>query len=62
MIEARDKGCGILLISADFDEVLEMSDRIIVMFEGRIMGEFSGVNPPIQEISLAMGGKEADSI
>jgi simple sugar transport system ATP-binding protein len=62
MIEARDRGCGILLISADFDEVLEMSDRIIVMFEGKIMGEFDGKNPPIQEISLAMGGKEADSI
>jgi len=62
MIEARDRGCGILLISADFDEILEMSDRIIVMFEGKIMGEFSGNNPPIQEISLAMGGKEADSI
>jgi ABC-type uncharacterized transport system ATPase subunit len=58
MIEARDRGCGILLISADFDEVLEMSDRIVIMFEGRIMGEFSGKNPPIQEISLAMGGKE----
>lgn len=62
MIEARDRGCGILLISADFDEILEMSDRIIVMFEGRIMGEFSGINPPIQEISLAMGGKEAIGI
>lgn len=62
MIEARDRGCGILLISADFDEVLEISDRIAVMFEGRIMGEFSGKNPPIQEISLAMGGKEAISI
>ena len=37
-----------------------MSDRIIVMFEGKIMGEFSGKNPPIQEISMAMGGKEAD--
>lgn len=61
MIAARDSGCGILLISADFDEVLEMSDRIIVMFEGKIMGEFSGTNPPIKEISLAMGGKEADS-
>jgi simple sugar transport system ATP-binding protein len=59
MIEARDRGCGILLISADFDEILEMSDRIAVMFEGKVMGEFSGVNPPIQEISLAMGGKEA---
>ncbi len=62
MIEARDCGCGIVLISADFDEILEMSDRIIVMFEGRIMGEFTGKNPPIQEISLAMGGKEADGI
>ena len=57
MIEARDSGCAVLLISADFDEILEMSDRILVMFEGRIMGEYSGKNPPIEEISLAMAGK-----
>ena len=57
MIEARDKGCGVLLISADFDEVLQLSDRIIVMFEGQIMGEYSGKTPPIHEISLAMAGK-----
>ncbi len=57
MIAARDKGCAVLLISADFDEVLQMSDRIIVMFEGKIMGEYSGKNPPIQAISLAMAGK-----
>lgn len=57
MIAARDKGCGVLLISADFDEVLQMSDRIIVMFEGKVMGEYSGKNPPIQSISLAMAGK-----
>ena len=57
MIDARDRGCGILLISADFDEILEMSDRIIVIFEGRILGEYSGKNPPISEISLAMTGK-----
>ena len=56
MIAARDKGCGVLLISADFDEILEMSDRIVVMFEGRVMGEFSGVNPPIERISVAMAG------
>ncbi|MDC7287796.1 ABC transporter ATP-binding protein [Blautia schinkii] len=58
MIEARDAGCGILLISADFDEILKLSDRIIVMFEGQVMGEYSGKNPPIEEISLAMAGKE----
>ena len=57
MIAARDKGCGVLLISADFDEILEMSDRIVVMFEGQVMGEYSGKNPPIEEISLAMAGK-----
>ena len=54
---ARARGVGILLISADFDEILEMSDRIVVCFEGRIMGEFSGSKPPINEISLAMTGK-----
>ena len=57
MIEARDRGVGILLISADFDEILEMSDRILVLFEGQIMGEYPGANPPIEEISLAMTGK-----
>jgi len=57
MIAARERGVGILLISADFDEILEMSDRILVIFEGQIMGEYSGQNPPIEEISLAMTGK-----
>ena len=57
MIAARERGVGFLLISADFDEILEMSDRILVCFEGQIMGEFSGKNPPIEEISLAMTGK-----
>ena len=57
MIAARARGVGILLISADFDEILEMSDRIVVCFEGQIMGEYPGKNPPVEEISLAMTGK-----
>lgn len=57
MIGSRDKGCGILLISADFDEVIKLSDRIAVMYEGRIVGVYPGKNPPIKEISLAMAGK-----
>ena len=57
MISARDKGCGILLISADFDEILSLSDRIIVLYEGRVMGVYGGEAPPIGEISLAMAGK-----
>ena len=58
MIKARDNGCGILLISADLDEILKVSDRIIVMFEGQIMGVYPGEKPPLKKISLAMAGKE----
>lgn len=57
MIAERDRGCGILLISADFDEILKLSDRIVVLFEGQIMGIYSGNQPPIDEISLSMAGK-----
>ena len=57
MIRAKKEGCGILLISADLDEVLKMSDRIAVIFEGQIMGIYSGKNPPVDKISLAMAGK-----
>jgi len=57
MIEARDSGCGVVLISADIDEVLKLSSRIAVMFEGKIVGVYSGINPNIQEISMAMTGK-----
>ncbi len=58
IIESRDRGAGVLLISADFDEVLKLSDRIAVMFEGEIVGIYSGKNPPIGDISLAMAGKK----
>ncbi len=57
IIAQRDAGCAVLLISADFDEVLKLSDRITVLFEGQVMGTYSGANPPIKEISLAMAGK-----
>jgi len=56
IIEARDNGVGIILISADLDEILKMSDRILVMFEGQIIGEFSGNNPSVEKISMAMTG------
>ena len=59
MIAARNRGSGILMISADFDEVLKMSDRIVVMFEGKIMGTYPGKNASVEQISLAMAGREA---
>lgn len=57
MIRERDAGCAILLISADFDEVLKLSDRIVVLFEGQVMGTYPGKGAPVKEISLAMAGK-----
>lgn len=58
LIKARDAGSAVVVVSADIDEVIKVSDRIIVMFEGRIMGEVSGDNPDMNTISSMMGGKE----
>lgn len=53
--EARARGCGILLISSDLDELFDISDRIVVMLSGRTNGEF---HRPYQlaEIGAAMTG------
>ena len=39
--DSRDKGCGILLISSDLDELFDIADRVVVMFSGRIVAEFT---------------------
>ena len=39
LVELRDRGAAILLVSAELDEVLSLSDRILVMYQGRIVGE-----------------------
>ena len=58
IIEARDSGCAVLLVSTDISEVLQLSDRIIVMYEGQIMltEDFTDFN--MERISMAMSGKE----
>lgn len=43
LIEMRNKGAGILLVSADLDEVMRLSDRILVMFDGKIVAYFSNL-------------------
>ncbi len=56
--EARGRGCGILLISSDLDELFDISDRLLVMLSGRIVGEFQ---PPYRlgEVGAAMTGARA---
>lgn len=54
IIKKRDEGCAILLISADLDELMRVSDRMITIFEGRITGEFVTVSAKASEVGLHM--------
>ena len=56
LIETRNNGKGILLISTELDEILTLSDRILVIFEGQIIKEFTS-NASSEEIGLAMAGQ-----
>jgi ABC-type uncharacterized transport system ATPase subunit len=59
LIRARDQGTAILLISEDLDEILSLSDRILVMYEGQIVGELSSKEADIETLGLMMGGATA---
>jgi simple sugar transport system ATP-binding protein len=56
ILQERERGAGILLISEDLDEVFALSDRIVVIYEGEIMGEVSGENASREQIGLWMSG------
>jgi simple sugar transport system ATP-binding protein len=56
IIEARDRGAGVLLVSSELDEVLALSDRILVMYEGKIVGEYRRGEVSERELGLRMGG------
>ncbi|MEO8570707.1 MAG: ABC transporter ATP-binding protein [Chloroflexota bacterium] len=59
-IEMRDAGAAILLVSAELDEVLEMSDRIAVMYRGKLVATLDGRTASKEEVGLLMatGGRE----
>ncbi|MGR3782138.1 MAG: ABC transporter ATP-binding protein [Albimonas sp.] len=59
LIELRDAGKAILLVSVELDEIRALSDRILVMFDGRVMGELSG-DAGEREIGLLMSGVEQE--
>ena len=59
LIEERDEGKAILLVSFELDEVLSLSDRILVMYEGGIVGEYPpDVTPEELGIAMTGGGRE----
>lgn len=56
LVEYRDQGKAVLLISLELDEVMDVSDRILVIYEGEIMGELDPHATDYQEIGLYMAG------
>ena len=55
LVEARDRGEAVLLVSLELDEVLSLADRILVMYEGRIVAEY-GPDVSEEELGIAMTG------
>jgi simple sugar transport system ATP-binding protein len=55
-MQARNNGAAVLLVSEDLDELLELSDRIAVMFEGRLTYEAPIAEVDLDEIGLKMAG------
>ena len=56
LVAQRDAGKAVLLISLELDEVMNVSDRILVMYEGEIVGEFDPRNITVGELGLYMAG------
>jgi simple sugar transport system ATP-binding protein len=60
IVEARDAGVGVLIVSTELDEILTLSDRILVMYRGRIVREFPA-KAEIAAIGLAMAGADENA-
>lgn len=56
LVAERDKGRAVLLVSLELDEVMSLSDRILVMYEGEIVGELDPKETTVQELGLYMAG------
>jgi simple sugar transport system ATP-binding protein len=62
LLEERDKGAAVLLISYELDEILSLSDRIAVMYEGEIMGIVKPEEVTIEEIGMMMAGSKLSEV
>lgn len=61
LVKERDNGKGVLLVSLDLDEILALSDRILVIYEGKFVGQFDPKHTTHEELGLYMaGGKHKD--
>lgn len=60
LIEERDKGKAVLLVSFELDEIMDVSDRIAVMFDGKIVANVKPETTNEQELGLLMAGSQAE--
>src|SRR5438874_3655982 len=56
LVALRDEGCAILLVSAELEEVTSLADRLLVIYDGRIVGEVDPKDATNEEIGLMMTG------
>ncbi len=61
LVADRDAGKAILLVSLELDEVMNVSDRILVMYEGEIVGELDPKKTTVEELGLYMAGAKRDA-
>jgi len=62
LLEQRSRGAGILLISEDLEEILQLSDRVLVLYEGQIMGVVNPAEVSLEEIGLMMAGTHRQEV
>jgi len=62
LIEERDKGAGILLVSVELDEAMALSDRILVLYRGKIQGELKTATATEEEVGILMAGGTLDDL
>ena len=61
IVNQRDKGKAVLLVSLELDEVMTVSDRILVMYEGEIVGELDPKKTTVEELGLYMAGAKKEA-
>jgi simple sugar transport system ATP-binding protein len=61
LVKTRDDGKGVLLVSLELDEVMNVSDRILVMYEGEIVGELDPKKTTVEELGLYMSGAKRNT-
>jgi simple sugar transport system ATP-binding protein len=62
LVKMRDNGVGILLVSAELDEIMSLSDRIVVMYEGEIVATLDAKDATREELGLLMAGSKKEAL